>query len=137
MGKKFTSEEGPLGQLLELAHTGVLQLPDFQRGWVWDDNHIVSLSASISLSYPIGAVMTLQTGNPDARFRPRMTDREGDGIVSIPADRLVTTDFGRSVVLYLRTRDLEIAAEMFPLDIVLDTSQTMGLADGLPRGGPW
>jgi Protein of unknown function DUF262 len=45
--------------------------PDFQRGWVWDDNHIASLLASISMSYPIGAVMTLQTGNPDVRFRPR------------------------------------------------------------------
>lgn len=71
MEKKFTSDEVPLGQLLEQARCGQLQLPDFQRGWVWDDNHISSLLASISLSYPIGAVMTLQTGNPDVRFRPR------------------------------------------------------------------
>lgn len=71
MDKKFTSDEIPLGQLLDAAKRGSLQLPDFQRGWVWDDNHIVSLLASVSLSYPIGAVMTLQTGNPDVRFRPR------------------------------------------------------------------
>lgn len=69
--KKFSSNEVPLGQLLDQARTGQLQLPDFQRGWVWDDNHIASLLASISLSYPIGAVMTLETGNPDVRFRPR------------------------------------------------------------------
>jgi uncharacterized protein with ParB-like and HNH nuclease domain len=69
--KKFTSDEVPLGQLLDQARVGNLQLPDFQRGWVWDDGHIGSLLASISLSYPIGAVMTLQTGNPDVRFRPR------------------------------------------------------------------
>src|SRR3954451_1471083 len=69
--KKFTSDEVPLAQILEQARTGVLQLPDFQRGWVWDDNHIASLLASISVSYPIGAVMTLQAGNPDVRFRPR------------------------------------------------------------------
>ncbi len=62
----------PLSQLLDQAYSGVLQLPDFQRSWVWDDNHIASLLASISLSYPIGAVMTLQTGNPDVRFRPRL-----------------------------------------------------------------
>lgn len=71
MDKKFTSDEIPLAQILEQARTGELQLPDFQRGWVWDDDHIASLLASISLSYPIGAVMTLQTGNPDVRFRPR------------------------------------------------------------------
>lgn len=69
--KKFTSDEVPLQQLLAQARAGDLQLPDFQRGWVWDDDHITSLLASISLSYPIGAVMTLQTGNPDVRFRPR------------------------------------------------------------------
>ena len=72
MEKKFTSDEVPLAQLLQQAHDGVLQLPDFQRSWIWDDSHISSLLASISLSYPIGAVMTLQTGNPDVRFRPRL-----------------------------------------------------------------
>ena len=71
MEKKFTSDSLPLSQLLEQAGSGALQLPDFQRGWVWDDHHITSLLASISLSYPIGAVMTLQTGNRDVRFRPR------------------------------------------------------------------
>src|ERR1041385_7053913 len=71
MEKKFTSDEVPLAQILAEARAGKLQLPDFQRGWVWDDQHITSLLASISLSYPIGAVMTLQTGNPDVRFGPR------------------------------------------------------------------
>src|ERR1700726_2298110 len=74
MDKKFTSDEVPLAQLLNEAQAGDLQLPDFQRGWVWDDDHIASLLSSISLSYPIGAVMTLQTGNPDVRFRPRLLE---------------------------------------------------------------
>src|SRR3954453_13915952 len=72
MEKKFTSDEVPLSQILEQGRTGDLQLPDFQRGWVWDDEHISSLLASISLSYPIGAVMTLQTGNPDVKLKPRV-----------------------------------------------------------------
>ncbi len=50
---------------------GKVQLPDFQRGWVWTDDHIRSLLASVSLSYPIGAVMMLRTGNPDVRFKMR------------------------------------------------------------------
>ncbi|MCP4306363.1 MAG: DUF262 domain-containing protein [bacterium] len=80
MEKKFTSDEVPLAQMLEEARVGKLQLPDFQRGWVWDDNHIASLLASISVSYPIGAVMTLQTGNPDVKFRPRpLEGAEVDG----------------------------------------------------------
>lgn len=74
MEKKFASDEIPLSQILDQAATGELQLPDFQRGWVWDDAHIVSLLASISLSFPIGAVMTLQTGNPTVRFRPRLLE---------------------------------------------------------------
>lgn len=65
MDQKFTSNKEPLADLLRKAASGLLQLPDFQRGWVWDDTHIVSLLASISNSYPIGAAMTLRTGNPE------------------------------------------------------------------------
>lgn len=74
MDKKFTSNDVPLSDLLNQAHSGALQLPDFQRGWVWDDDHIASLLASVSLSFPIGAVMTLRTGNPDVRFKPRVLE---------------------------------------------------------------
>ena len=38
---------------------------------MWDDEHIRSLIASVSLSYPIGAVMLLQTGGDGAQFQPR------------------------------------------------------------------
>lgn len=57
--------------MLDEVSDGKLQLPDFQRGWVWDDHHIRDLIASISLSFPIGAVMTLETGGRDVSFRPR------------------------------------------------------------------
>ena len=52
-------------------------------------------------------------------------DREEKGIVGIPADRIIRSDFGRKVDLDLTTRDHEIAAQMFPLDIILDGSDTM------------
>ncbi len=71
MAKTFESGDIPLSDLLGQAHRGVLQLPDFQRGWVWDDDHIVSLLASVSRSFPIGAMMTLETGNAEVRFQPR------------------------------------------------------------------
>lgn len=103
MDKKFTSGDVPLVDLLNQARSGTLQLPDFQRGWVWDDNHISSLLASISMSYPIGAVMTLQTGNPDVRFKPRLM--EG---VELPAPQdpefLLLDGQQRTTSLYLALR---------------------------------
>jgi hypothetical protein len=70
MQSTFDSTKEPLSDLLKDASCGKLQLPDFQRGWVWGDYGIRSLLASVSQSFPIGAVMLLQTGG-DVRFRPR------------------------------------------------------------------
>ena len=67
----FKSGEPSLPDILKDINDGKVQLPDFQRGWVWDDDHIASLIASISLSYPIGAVMLLQTGGDGVQFQPR------------------------------------------------------------------
>lgn len=67
----FDSTKTPLQELLARANSGNLQLPDFQRGWVWDDDRIRSLLASVSVSFPIGAVMLLQTGGEHVRFKPR------------------------------------------------------------------
>ena len=50
---------------------GKAQLPDFQRGWVWDDAHVRGLLASISLAYPIGAIMMLRAGGDHVRFKQR------------------------------------------------------------------
>jgi hypothetical protein len=195
LDKKFTSDEIPLAQILDQARAGQLQLPDFQRGWVWDDDHIASLLASISLSYPIGAIMTLQTGNPDVRFKPRpcegveldgevapefllldgqqrltslylalksedpvptrdakgkgllrhyyadlaqcldaLADRE-EAIRGVPADRTVR-NFRGEVTLDLSSREAEIAEGMFPLEIVLDYSETMSWQLEYLQDGP-
>ena len=57
--------------LMQAVHTGKAQLPDFQRGWVWDDDRIVALIASITCNYPVGAAMFLEYGNKDIRFKYR------------------------------------------------------------------
>lgn len=185
MEKTFTIKDIPLAQLLRQADEGELQLPDFQRGWIWDDSHIVSLLASISHSFPIGAVMTLATGNPKVKFRPRplegvkletpkepalllldgqqrltslyfalrsrdavptcdhrgnevkrhyyadidrcidpFADREDNGIVGVPEDRLIRVNFGRTIVRDLQTRKSEIQSGMFPLDLVFNPDET-------------
>ena len=67
----FKTHEPSLPELLDEIHKGTVQLPDFQRGWVWDDDRIRALIASVSLSYPIGAVMLMETGGTGVRFKPR------------------------------------------------------------------
>lgn len=53
----FDSTKSFLKDILKDTTTGEIQLPDFQRGWVWDDERIKSLLASVSLSKRIGKTM--------------------------------------------------------------------------------
>src|ERR1035437_5995345 len=84
----FRTAEPALNDVLDSIAKGETQLPDFQRGWIWDDAHIRSLIASISLSYPIGAVMFLQAGG--VPFQPRLF--EGVVLKPEPAPRTFVLD---------------------------------------------
>ena len=66
----FDSTKASLNDLLREIKEGKIQLPDFQRGWIWDDDHIHDLLVSIARSFPIGAVMLLEAGG-DVRFQTR------------------------------------------------------------------
>ncbi len=67
----FDSPDLNLGELLGSVAKGKMQLPDFQREWKWDDPRIVSLLASVSLGYPLGVAMTLESGGDGAVFAPK------------------------------------------------------------------
>ena len=69
-GSTFQTNTYDLDDLLKDCHTGVIQLPEFQRGWVWDEDRIKSLIASISQAFPVGALMSLDTGGP-VKFKLR------------------------------------------------------------------
>lgn len=69
-GSTFQTNPEDLYKLLEDCHRGTIQLPDFQRSWVWDEDRIKSLIASISRAFPVGALMSLNTGGP-VNFKPR------------------------------------------------------------------
>jgi hypothetical protein len=69
-GSTFQTNPFDLHKLLEDCHRGVLQLPDFQRSWVWDEDRIKSLIASVSRAFPVGALMSLEAGGP-VNFKPR------------------------------------------------------------------
>ncbi|WP_324667966.1 GmrSD restriction endonuclease domain-containing protein [Geochorda subterranea] len=68
---EFDSTKKQLHQSLKDIAEGKIQLPDFQRGWVWDDHRIRSLLGSVAKSYPIGTLMMLEAGNQEVRLRPR------------------------------------------------------------------
>ena len=57
-GWTFQTNPFYLHKLLEDYHSGALQLPDFQRSWVWDEERIKSLIASVSRAFPVGALTT-------------------------------------------------------------------------------
>lgn len=67
----FDSTKRSLFEILKDVHNGKIQLPDFQRGWIWDDSRIKGILASIAKSFPIGAVMLLETGNENVRFKTK------------------------------------------------------------------
>ncbi len=67
--ESFDSTKSNLYDILKDVGNGKIQLPDFQRGWVWDDNRIKGLIASIAKSFPIGAIMLLETGNEGVKFK--------------------------------------------------------------------
>ena len=66
----FDSTKRSLEDVLRDVSIGKIQLPDFQRGWVWDDSHVRSLLVSIARAFPVGAVMLLETGG-ETRFQIR------------------------------------------------------------------
>ncbi|GAG96989.1 unnamed protein product, partial [marine sediment metagenome] len=150
-------------------------------GWIWDDDHIRSLIDSVSMSYPIGAVMLLQTGGDGAKFQPRLIEGvdssinikpdylilDGqqrltsmylslssgkpvptrtsknqeimrfyylnmgkcldpnadrlDAIVSVPVEKILTSDFGRKIDLDISTPEKEFQMGLFPLNAVFNT----------------
>lgn len=72
MSSTFKSNDTAIGDILKNIENGQIQLPDFQRGWVWDDHRIKALIASISNAYPVGALMFLEfSENGEIRFKYR------------------------------------------------------------------
>ena len=101
----FSTDKPALSDVLSDVERGEVQLPDFQRGWVWDDAHIRSLVASVSLSYPVGAVMFMEVGGEGVRFKPRPvegahTDRTDPATLILDGQQRLT-----SLFLALKSKD--------------------------------
>ena len=90
-----------LSQLLDEVNSGKTQLPEFQRDWTWDDNRIRGIVASLSQGYPMGAIMRLQYGNPDIKFKYRTI--KGVGHRDLIPDFLVLDGQQRLTSIYQAT----------------------------------
>lgn len=86
--ESFDSTKQSLYDILRDVNSGKIQLPDFQRGWVWDDNRIKGLIASVAKSFPIGAVMLLETGNENIRFKTKPVEGVA-GVNGTKPERLI------------------------------------------------
>ncbi|MFJ5486143.1 DUF262 domain-containing protein [Hansschlegelia beijingensis] len=102
-----------LGVLLRACHEGTLQLPDFQRSWVWDEDRIKSLIASISRAFPVGALMTLETSGA-VNFKPRPVEGAPAAAQSATPDELLLDGQQRMTSLYQVTLRNQVVETVTP-----------------------
>lgn len=76
-----------LSELMREVSTGKEQLPEFQRGWTWDNDRIRGIIASLSQGYPMGAIMRLEYGNENVRFKYRTI--EGVTVTGVTPEFLI------------------------------------------------
>jgi len=98
----FQSIKRSLHDILKDVHGGRMQLPDFQRSYVWDDEDLRSLIVSVASGYPVGALLTLGTGG-SVRFKPRLLEgvkAANPGAVTVAADDLLLDGQQRITSLY-------------------------------------
>lgn len=70
MASQFESNPVQLSRLMEHIEEGLIGLPEFQREFRWEEDRIRSLIASIASGFPIGTLMSLESGG-EVRFKTR------------------------------------------------------------------
>jgi hypothetical protein len=110
-GSTFQTNPIDLHKLLDDCQKGTIQLPDFQRSWVWDEDRIKSLIASISRAFPVGALMSLDTGGP-VNFKPRPIEGTPSEARAVTPQSLLLDGQQRMTSLYQVTlRDKVVETE--------------------------
>jgi hypothetical protein len=79
-----------LSDYLAWTTSGRIQLPDFQRGYKWEEERIRSLLVTVLQGHPLGVVMLLKTGNDQVRFKPKPL--EGTSVAAGTAPELLLLD---------------------------------------------
>jgi hypothetical protein len=90
------SNDTDLKDLLKNIGLGKLQLPQFQRSWVWDDTRICKLLESLLSGFPMGAVLNLEYGSVPFGYRlftgveDKYKTETPDGLILDGQQRLTT-----------------------------------------------
>lgn len=93
----FDTTKTTLKELLADIHVGKLQLPEFQRDYVWNEGDVCSLLESISKGFPVGALLTLERGG-SIEFKPRGI--EGTAVEGVQPEHLLLDGQQRMTSLY-------------------------------------
>lgn len=112
-----TSNDTSLEQLMHDVDIGKIQLPDFQRGWTWDDDRIRALLASLTQGYPMGAIMRLEYGNESVQFKYRTI--EGVKAENVVPEFLVLDGQQRLTSMYRATFSRD------PVDTITDKKKAI------------
>ena len=88
-----------LTDLMKAVDTGAAQLPDFQRGWVWEDGRIKALILSVIHNFPVGAAMFLEYGNESIHFKHKPIEGS-DANPNTEPDELILDGQQRLTSLY-------------------------------------
>lgn len=114
---RTTFKTNPVGleDLLKACGSGKLQLPDFQRSWVWAEDRIQSLIASISRTFPIGALMTLATKpGGDSVFACRAIEGAPAAAKQMTPEQLLLDGQQRMTSLYQACMRREVVTTITP-----------------------
>ena len=95
----FKSDKDPLREILKKIKQEAIQLPIFQRGWIWPDDHVQKIIASVSQSFPIGAILMLENGGP-VRLATRPIEGTESGIDKVNPETLILDGQQRLTALY-------------------------------------
>ncbi|MBZ6382835.1 GmrSD restriction endonuclease domain-containing protein [Sphingomonas sanguinis] len=93
----FDTTKTSLKDLLSDIHVGKLQLPEFQRDYVWNEGDVCSLLESIAKGFPVGALLTLERGG-SVEFKPRGI--EGTSVEHVAPEHLLLDGQQRMTSLY-------------------------------------
>ncbi len=111
----FRTNPVSLEELLRHCAIGKIQLPDFQRSWVWDEERIKGLVASISQAFPVGALMTLEmrSGTAETFARRPVQGALASAIDQLP-DQLLLDGQQRMTSLYQTCMRREVVQTVTP-----------------------
>ena len=110
----FTTNPISLVTLLKNCGEGKIQLPDFQRSWVWAEDRILSLIASVSSAFPIGALMTLESKPGSTVFARRPVQGAPDSSKAVNPDELLLDGQQRMTSLYQACLRREVVTTITP-----------------------